>query len=88
MSDRGHAWRPVVELDHQRQLTQGEPARLRQAIAAKVDPKTLRQAAAKDGFRGLGDEGLAFVAAGASSLSEWQRIFAVKKEAGPPGVKR
>jgi len=37
MSDRGHVWRSVVELDSGRQLTQGEPARLRQAIAAGAD---------------------------------------------------
>jgi type II secretory ATPase GspE/PulE/Tfp pilus assembly ATPase PilB-like protein len=51
----------------------------------------LRQAAVKDGMRSLTDEGLAAVAAGASSLDEMQRVFAVKaarKEAGAAGPKK
>ena len=61
---------------------------VRQAIAQKVDPKVLRQAAIKDGMRPLADEGLGAVAAGVSSLDEIQRAFAVKKEAGPSGSKK
>lgn len=56
---------------------------VRQAIAKQVDPKVLRQAAVKDGMRPLTEEGLAAVAAGLSSLEELQRVFAVKREAGP-----
>jgi type II secretory ATPase GspE/PulE/Tfp pilus assembly ATPase PilB-like protein len=61
---------------------------VKQAIAKGVDGKVLRQAAIKDGMRPLADAGLAMVAAGECSLDELQRVFAVKKEAGPAGVKR
>ena len=61
---------------------------VRQAIAQKVDPKVLRQAAIKDRMRPLAEEGLGAVAAGVSSLDEIQRAFAVKKEAGPTGTRR
>jgi type II secretory ATPase GspE/PulE/Tfp pilus assembly ATPase PilB-like protein len=64
---------------------------VRQAIAKGVDAKVLRQAAVKDGMRSLADEGLAAVVAGASSLEEMQRVFAVKtaqKEAGAAGPKK
>jgi hypothetical protein len=61
---------------------------VKQAIAKGVDGKVLRQAAARDGMRPLADAGLAMVAAGECSLEELQRVFAVKKEAGPAGVKR
>ena len=63
-------------------------ATLRQQLAAETDPRVLRQAAAKDGMRSLRDEGLAAVAAGTTALEELQRVFAVKKEAGPPGAKK
>ena len=59
---------------------------VRQAIAQHVDPKVLRQAAIKDGMRPLSEEGLAFVAAGLSSLEEMQRVFGAKKEAGAPAA--
>jgi type II secretory ATPase GspE/PulE/Tfp pilus assembly ATPase PilB-like protein len=61
---------------------------VKQAIAKAVDGKVLRQAAVKDGMRPLADAGLAMVAAGQCSLEELQRVFAVKKEAGPAGAKR
>jgi len=61
---------------------------VRKAIAQKVDATVLRQAAVRDGMRPLSDEGLAAVAAGMLSLEERQRVFAVKKEAGPAGPKR
>ena len=63
-------------------------ATLRQQLAAETDPRVLRQAAVKDGMRSLRDEGLAAVAAGTTALEELQRVFAVKKEAGPPGAKK
>ena len=48
----------------------------------------LRQAAVKDGMRALLNEGFAAVAAGTTALEELQRVFAAKKEAGPPGAKK
>ena len=49
---------------------------VRRAIAAKVDAKTLRQAALKDGMLPLRDEGMAMIVEGVTSLEEMQRAFA------------
>jgi len=61
---------------------------LRQQLASESEPKVLRQAAVKDGMRVLLNEGFAAVAAGTTALEELQRVFAAKKEAGPPGAKK
>jgi general secretion pathway protein E len=50
----------------------------RKAIAGKVDPKVLRQAAVKDGMRALADVGMELVIEGVTSLEEMQRVFAKK----------
>lgn len=61
---------------------------VRQALAKQVDPKTLRQAAVKDGMRTLTDEGRTLVAAGTTSYEEMTRVFAPKKEAAAPGARK
>lgn len=53
-------------------------ATFRKAIAAKADPKVLRQAAVKDGMRPLADAGMELVVEGVTSLEEMQRVFAAK----------
>jgi type II secretory ATPase GspE/PulE/Tfp pilus assembly ATPase PilB-like protein len=47
----------------------------RQAIAAKADPRILRQAAAKDGMQPMREAGMALVVEGVTSLEEMQRVF-------------
>jgi len=61
---------------------------LRQAIAKQGDATLLRKAAVRDGMQSLADAGRALIAEQISSQEELQRVFAVKKEAGPAGAKR
>lgn len=56
-------------------------ALLRQAIAAKADPKILKQAATKDGMQPMRDAGMALVIEGITSLEEMQRTFAAPGDA-------
>lgn len=53
---------------------------LRQAVAAKADPKVLKQAATKDGMQPMRDAGMALVIEGITSLEEMQRTFAAAGE--------
>lgn len=55
----------------------------RQAIAAKADPKLLRQAAVKDGMQPMREAGMALVVEGVTSLEEMQRVFAAAVTARP-----
>ncbi len=55
----------------------------RQAIAAKADPKLLRQAAVKDGMQPMREAGMALVVEGVTSLEEMQRVFAATVAARP-----
>ena len=55
----------------------------RQAIAAKADPKILRQAAAKDGMQPMREAGMALVVEGVTSLEEMQRVFSAAATARP-----
>ena len=55
----------------------------RQAIAAKADPKMLRQAAVKDGMQSMRDAGMALVVEGVTSLEEMQRVFSAAATARP-----
>jgi type II secretory ATPase GspE/PulE/Tfp pilus assembly ATPase PilB-like protein len=61
-------------------------ATFRQAIAAKADPKILRQAAAKDGMQPMREAGMALVVEGITSLEEMQRVFAAAAPARPEQV--
>ncbi|NQW46898.1 MAG: Flp pilus assembly complex ATPase component TadA [Planctomycetes bacterium] len=61
---------------------------LRQVLAKPADPKLLQQAANKDGMQSLTKEGRGLIAAHVTSPEELQRVFAVKTEAGKPGVRR
>jgi len=55
----------------------------RQAIAAKADPKLLRQAAVKDGMQPMREAGMALVVEGVTSLEEMQRVFTATAAARP-----
>ena len=57
---------------------------LRQAVAAKADPKVLKQAAMKDGMQPMRDAGMALVIEGITSLEEMQRTFAAAGETPAP----
>jgi general secretion pathway protein E len=59
-------------------------ATFRQAIAAKADPKLLRQAAVKDGMQPMREAGMALVVEGVTSLEEMQRVFAAAAAAARP----
>ena len=58
------------------ELASGET--LRKYVARKADPKTLLQAAAKDGLKPMRDEGMRLVLDGTTSMEEMQRVFAAK----------
>jgi len=55
----------------------------RQAIAAKAEPKILRQAAVKDGMQPMREAGMALVVEGVTSLEEMQRVFSAAATARP-----
>jgi type II secretory ATPase GspE/PulE/Tfp pilus assembly ATPase PilB-like protein len=55
----------------------------RQAIAAKAEPKILRQAATKDGMQPMREAGMALVVEGVTSLEEMQRVFSAAATVRP-----
>jgi len=60
---------------------------VRKAVAAAVDPVTLRKAAAQDGMKPMRDSGMALVIAGATSIEEVQRVLSAKPQpAAPPAA--
>lgn len=57
---------------------------VRKAVAAAVDPVTLRKAAVQDGMKPMRDAGMALVVAGVTSLDEVQRVLAPKPQPATP----
>jgi len=68
---------------------------VRKAVAAAVDPTTLRKAAMQDGMKPLRDAGMALVVSGVTSIDEVQRVLAPKAQptvpsqpGAPPGARK